>query len=187
MRVLSGKYKNKLIKFYSKGKESGSRPTKAKVRAAVFNMLTSGLYCSLEDAKILDVFCGSGAYSIEALSHGASSTTLIDNDPKALASARENIANLNDANINASYILADATKNLDSYNIQYDIIFLDPPYFSNLANELLYIFSQNESTHSAIIVAEVASKIRLNIPECYDILTERKYGNTKIYILAYKA
>ena len=101
------------------------RPTSDRVREATFNALSS--LGALEDASVLDLFAGSGALGIEALSRGAAAVTFVDHDPTAVATVRANLAATGLATA-ATVVRSDASRFLATGPGRFDLALLDPPY-----------------------------------------------------------
>jgi 16S rRNA (guanine966-N2)-methyltransferase len=102
-----------------------TRPTSDRVREAMFSMLTS--MDAIEGARVLDLYAGSGALGIEALSRGAESAVFVDDDPAAVAAVRANLEVLGLAAARASVVRADALQYAASTS-QVDLVLVDPPY-----------------------------------------------------------
>jgi 16S rRNA (guanine966-N2)-methyltransferase len=123
MRIISGKFKNRSI-LTPKG--SVTRPTAEKLRGALFNICQH----YIEGTEFLDLFAGSGAMGIEALSRGAAQATFIDSDRESMRCIKQNIENLNIKN-ESSVLQGDVflmMEKLIKQKKQFDIIFADPPY-----------------------------------------------------------
>jgi 16S rRNA (guanine966-N2)-methyltransferase len=152
----------------------GTRPTSDRVREALFSILGD-----LEQARVLDLFAGSGALGIEALSRGASSAVFVDSDPRAIAAIRANLDSLGiEAQTHERPALAYLNNASDG---PFDLVFLDPPYSS--ASELAGPLSERLPpvlTDSARIVSESDKRhpLHLTLP----LLDERVYGDTRIAI-----
>jgi 16S rRNA (guanine966-N2)-methyltransferase len=133
MRIISGKHKGRRIELPSDVSDN-IRPTSDFAREAIFNILTHGKFGlnghSFIDKQVLDVFCGTGAFGLEALSRGAASVTFIDQSRESIAIAKHNAVRMKESE-QAQFIIADATK-LSTAKKQFSLIFLDPPYFSKL-------------------------------------------------------
>lgn len=175
MRVISGVARGKKLNSQD-GIET--RPTLDRVKEAIFNILQF----NIKDKKILDLFSGSGALAIEALSRGAKEAILCDNSKNAIKIINKNLEETRLKNnarvINCDYI--EVLKQLSKEEKKYDIIFLDPPYKSNyVLNSIENIIKLNILENDGIIVVETDDKNKIeeikkyNDLEVYDI---RKYG-----------
>ncbi len=155
-----------------------TRPTSDRVREALFSILGS-----VEGARVLDLFAGSGALAIEALSRGAAEATLIDSSPAAIAAIRRNLATLELAAIAHRQ---DALTFLDSARSrprQYDLVFLDPPYrhAAKLEHRLSDALEPVLATDARVVVeSDRRARLELDLP----LQDERRYGDTLIRIHA---
>ena len=127
MRVIAGKFRSRTLRSL-RGQDI--RPTSDRLRETLFNVLTSGNPAALENTVWIDLFAGTGAVGIEALSRGAKQVFFIDNSPAAAALIRSNLDSLG---IEDSYkILSDdlprAFWRMERQHIAADVVFLDPPY-----------------------------------------------------------
>lgn len=179
MRIIGGEYRSRLIAM-PKGAEI--RPTQDRVREAVFNILGG-----VENKKVLDLFAGSGAFGLEALSRGAAHTTFVENNSRCLKTIEENIESLNIPDSRCDIVrgsVFDVLPRLEKEGNRYDIIFLDPPYHKELAkNCLLNINYYDILSRLGLVVAEHFRKDSLETDlSTLEILTERKYGDTVITI-----
>ncbi|MBI1300720.1 MAG: 16S rRNA (guanine(966)-N(2))-methyltransferase RsmD [Alphaproteobacteria bacterium] len=158
------------------------RPTSDKIRGAIFNMLASR--DAIESANVLDAFCGTGALGLEALSRGATRCTFMDKSIESLNLAKENVRVLGVEN-QCNFLLTDATK-MKSTDKQFDLVFIDPPYFQNLVTFALENFaSQNILTENAWCVCETEKRAEICI-ESFEIDHEKVHGDTKITLLKYQ-
>lgn len=136
MRVISGKYKGlKLVsnnKIDSKRQEFVTRPTSDRVKETIFNMLQNSFHLRLDSMSFLDIFSGSGAIGIEAISRGSELVYFIDNDYEACRLIKYNLAKLSQGEGLGSVEANVLKKNFLDENLllekKFDIIFLDPPY-----------------------------------------------------------
>jgi 16S rRNA (guanine966-N2)-methyltransferase len=148
------------------------RPTSDRVREAVFNALYS-LDEAVDGAAVLDLFAGTGALGLEALSRGAASVTFVENNRQAAVALTDNIATL-DFGDRSTVIRADGRRWL-SATAHFDIAFLDPPYdFADWDTVL--------STLSASL-AVVESNRSIEAPGRWGLVRERRYGATVVQIL----
>ena len=173
MRINSGNFKGrKLIE----NKYDHIRPTTDKVRQALFTKLQF----FLPNKKVLDLFCGTGALGIEALSRGASSVLFVDKDFRSVQMTKENLKNLK---INAKVVKCDAVKYLEVCSEKYDLILLDPPYKSGLYEKILTKISEKDVLNDeGIIVCEHASNDTFNYSP-FTVYDEKKYGNITLTYL----
>jgi 16S rRNA (guanine966-N2)-methyltransferase len=174
MRVIAGTHGGRVLKAPP---GSGTRPTSDRVREALFSILGA----RVEDARVLDLFAGSGALGIEALSRGAASAVFVDDAPAAVRAIR---ANLQALGLHAEARRDDALRALraaSARGAQYDLVFLDPPY--RLADTLAGRLSEALPAvlaPGAVAVAESDRRapLALDLP----LSDERRYGDTLIRI-----
>jgi 16S rRNA (guanine966-N2)-methyltransferase len=153
------------------------RPTSDRVREAVFNAL--GSMDAVVDARVLDLFAGSGALGIEALSRGASRATFVDTSPRALDVVRENVAACGMGE-RAQVVRSDAVDHLRSSDAPVDLVLADPPYAFDGWAELLR--AAVDSAPGAILVAE--SDRAVAGVDGTAILRERRYGGTVVTMIS---
>jgi 16S rRNA (guanine(966)-N(2))-methyltransferase RsmD len=179
MRIIAGEYKSRSI-MMPRGVDI--RPTQDKVREAVFNILGD-----IGGKAVLELFAGSGAFGIEALSRGAASAAFVDNDFRCAQTIR---ANLDSLNVDASrydIIKADALSVLSRLarkEERFDIVFLDPPYYKGIARKcLINIDSYDIVSPVGLIIIEHFKKDALDAElERFLFLDQRRYGDTLITI-----
>ena len=186
MRIIAGKDRGR--KLFDCSKLKSLRPTTDSNRENLFNILKSSrtlreIGFKLENSDLLDVFCGSGTISFEALSRGVRSATLIDNNFSHLEVAKKNALLLNSQNI--EFYQMDALKINPFSNKKYNFIFIDPPYQKNMAIiSLNSINSANLISDKALIVIESSKTEDLVLDENkFTLLDKRKYGMTVFYFL----
>ena len=129
MRIIGGIHGGRILTEFE---NIGVRPTSDMVRESLFNILRD----RVENAKFLDLFCGTGAIGIEALSRGATHVTFNDNNSKSLACLNKNLASLKIAD-GFSVSLRDGLAFLQSTTEKFDVIYLDPPYDTDLGENAL--------------------------------------------------
>ena len=173
MRVIAGRFGGRTL-VAPRGR--ATRPTPERVREALFSILGS-----VDGARVLDLFAGSGALGIEALSRGAAELTLVDSSPSAAAAIRRNLEALG---ASAEVRNQRAAAFLDSARTsarQYDLVFLDPPYrhAPGLGPELTVALRPVLSA-DARIVSESDRRAPLDIG--LELLDESRYGDTLIRI-----
>jgi len=183
MRVIAGQFKGKTLASVGKGDTAAHlRPTSDRVRENIFNVISSGSYGDpLSDANVLDVFAGTGALGIEALSRGAAHTTFVDNGTKARALISENIQLTRTQGV-TQVLRRDATRLGDRSGTPFDLVFLDPPYGLGLGEKALKsAIGGNWLAPGALIIWEENAKV--TVPISVTLCDQRKYGDTQISIL----
>jgi 16S rRNA (guanine966-N2)-methyltransferase len=144
----------------------GARPTSERVREAIFSSLASAGV--LAGASVVDLFAGSGALGIEALSRGAASATFVDADGAALAAVRDN---LRSTRFDGTVVRADAVRFLETAPA-YDIAFVDPPYrFEGWAELVARLESD---------VAVLESSREVGLGPDWDVVRRKRYGGTVV-------
>lgn len=174
MRVIAGKYKGRVL---SSPKRDGVRPTTDMVKQSLFSVLESrGL---IEDAVCLDVFSGSGALGIEALSRGATSCTFIDKI------THDTMTNLSKIGLSSRVMGGDFRRALKKLSGEhFDLIFCDPPYMSGYYDDFLSLVQEFDLLYQdGVIILEHSSKNDLiNLPEnC--IMVHRAFGESAFTII----
>jgi 16S rRNA (guanine966-N2)-methyltransferase len=167
MRVVAGRFRGRVL-HSPRGR--AVRPTSDKVRGAIFNVLGD-----VEGLRVLDLFAGTGALGIEALSRGAAEATFVDTDP---ATAERNLELVG---VDAPVHRRDALQWLRFGGGPYDLVFVDPPYSSapRLGEELTELL-QAVLSQNARIVTESDKRAPLELG--YPLEFERDYGDTRIRI-----
>ena len=185
MRIIGGKFKSTALASLGKGDEGAHlRPTTDRVRESLFNVLTHGNYPEIEGARVLDLFAGTGALGLEALSRGASSVQFVDDGNKSNALIKQNINNLGVRGDTKIY-RRNATKLGENRSDPFNVIFLDPPYGKGLGEKAIAAcVSGGWLANNALIVWEETEPVQP--PAGFEVLDTRKYGNTTITILQYK-
>lgn len=153
------------------------RPASDRVREAIFSSLGG----HLKDAKVLDLFAGSGAYVFESLSRGADSATLIEKSPKTHACIKSNIQKLK-LDKQCKLILGDSTKFVTQTPETYDLVFVDPPYTLKL-EESFWTHLTNWLHTESLVVFRCRSQADFSLPSSYEILREKTYGGTWVAFL----
>jgi 16S rRNA (guanine966-N2)-methyltransferase len=179
MRIIGGKYRGK--KLYSPQDET-IRPTSDKTREAIFNILRSRLGYDFSNLSLLDIFCGSGAFSLEAISQGFKESTAIDIDTKLI---KKNISLFSAEKDKIKIISADA-QNIPNLHKQFDVIFMDAPYNKGLTIPAL-IQATKFLKNNTLCIIETHKSEKLILPNSYEFIEERKYGISKITFATSKA
>lgn len=180
MRIISGSLKGRQLTPL-RGRHT--RPTSDRTREALFNILGPG---AINDIVILDLFAGTGALGIEALSRGARRAVFVDRDRQALNTLRRNIERCGLTSCSRIHNW-DIQKNLNCLQPirrPFDLVFLDPPYQQNLITSALsHLIQLQALTPSAIVVAEHAAKEIILPPHGLTVTDQRTYGRTALTFL----
>lgn len=182
MRVVAGRLRGSKI---AAPKDSAIRPTSDRVRESLFNILAHGIEgFDLEDARILDLFAGTGALGIEALSRGARFCLFVDNSAEARALQRQNVEALELTGVTKIWRRDAARLGPLRGQDPFDCVFLDPPYGQGLGDQAL-IEARDGAwlAPGAIAVVEERESSEIAIPEGFKELDRRTYGDTQILIL----
>lgn len=186
MRIIGGKHRG--TKLYTlEGLDT--RPTLDRVKESLFSILNF----DLPNATILDLFAGSGALGLEAISRGAKKAVLCDKSKKAIHIIEQNVEKLN-SNSEIQVIALDylkALEKLKQQNEKFDIAFLDPPYQTELAVKASQLMIQNnllQDEGRIIIETDRKQEIvnEINKLDLFDIYDERKYGRVELIFLRQK-
>lgn len=183
MRIVSGIYGGRILKS---PKDGSIRPTSDKVRGAIFNALRAR--GGVEGAHVLDVFCGTGALGLEALSQGAASCLFVDSSRESLALARDNAETLQ---VEAADFLQKKAENLPQRMTSQNVagfVFLDPPYGQGLLGPALQALAEGGwIDDETILVAELSRNEKLDLPDGFAMENDKIYGDTRILYLRYTA
>jgi len=175
MRVIGGEWGGRILPARVPPE---TRPTQDAVREAIFNMLTSRL--ELEGIRVLDLFAGTGALGIEALSRGASSCTFVERSRRARAAIEENCQALGVERERYRIVARDAIDFLKGSETTVDLVFADPPYTA--VEQVVQLCREIERSRcvpsGAIIVLEHAAYVEPPIGEHLHIVIQRRWGQT---------
>lgn len=172
MRIISGKYRGRNL---FSPKDRAVRPTSDKVKEAVFSILQF----RLQDSIVADLFAGSGALGIEALSRGASKAYFSDKSRESLALLKKNLAPLNGAVF--QIYEGDFQRLLDGTSEKFDFVFLDPPYKSGLgARAIGALVAAEKLKDGGLIVYERSADEGYILPDGAKLTDSRTYGNTVV-------
>ncbi len=181
MRIVGGRYRGLRLRTPD---DERVRPTTDRVRESLFNILAHRDPPALAGAVVLDLFAGTGALGLEALSRGAARAVFVDQDPRSLALVRENVAALKAGDL-CEIVRADATR-LPSRSLKATLAFLDAPYGKSLTNSaLLSAATGGWLAPGALAVIEAGGEERLELPHGFATLDDRRYGGTRILIAQY--
>ncbi len=179
MRVISGSARGRKL---SSLEGQDTRPTTDRVKESVFNIIMP----YTRDARVLDLFAGSGAMGIEALSRGAESAVFVENNRAAGEIVEKN---LKDTRLfeKAKLCMGDALAFLENTREKFTLIFLDPPYDGGFYAPVLSKISERDILDAeGVLVLERRADAQIEVPENFEIVKDRKYGKTAISVLMYK-
>ena len=179
MRIVGGKFRGKKLATPA---HQGTRPTSDRARETLFNILLHNPYLGssvLLGKRVLDVFAGTGALGLEALSRGAESVSFIENDSTALKVLRENLKTFS---LPALLIFEEDAAHVSCLPLApFDLVFLDPPYHQHLLlPSLESLYQKGWFVDGAIVVMEVAKDENIITPSYLTLILERTSGVAKL-------
>lgn len=185
LRIIAGRLKGRKIPVIN---DSSYRPSTSKLKEAMFSILSTQAFNEqkilIHQAQVLDLFCGTGNISFEALSRGARHVTLVDINGKHLQLIKNYADRINELD-NLTLLRLDAT-NLPKAYQQYNIVFLDPPFYKDLASKsLLSLHKRLWLSNNAIIFIESEQDCNLVLPAGFKLQGVQYYGKSKLTILLY--
>nr|WP_217354536.1 16S rRNA (guanine(966)-N(2))-methyltransferase RsmD [Ruegeria atlantica] len=154
------------------------RPTTDRVRESLFNVLSHQI--DFDGLRVLDLFAGTGALGLEALSRGAAHVTFVDDGRVAQGLIRKNIDLTRSAD-RTDLIRRDATRLSENTNAPYDLIFLDPPYGKGLGQKTVAALTNGWIADGTLIVWE--ENAPMQPPKGFTLQDSRKYGDTHITLM----
>jgi len=169
VRVIGGRSRGRRL---SARLPAGVRPTSDRVREAIFDVL--GSMGGVADLGVIDLFCGSGAMGVEALSRGAASATFVDHDPAALDAVRTNLAAVGLEGESATVLRAELPDWLERSG-PFDLAFCDPPYSFERWDALLGWLQAD--------VAVLESAEEIAVPSGWEVKRSRRYGGTLVTVV----
>src|SRR5262252_4777185 len=181
MRVVGGRLRGRNLASPS---SQAIRPTADRLRESVFNILLHAYDNPIEGARVLDLFAGTGALGIEAISRGAKFALFVDNGAEARALLRNNVESLGLGGVTKVY-RRDATDPGPAHPVEpFSLAFLDPPYGKGLAEKALAALRDGGwLTPGALIVVEEATAAGFAAPEGFEELERRVYDDTEFVFL----
>jgi 16S rRNA (guanine(966)-N(2))-methyltransferase RsmD len=186
MRIIGGEHRGRTIKMPKTGK---ARPTQDRVREAVFNIIRE----KVPGSKVLDLYAGSGAFGIEALSRGAQSAIFVDNNINCIRAIKSNLSSVDYRAPLARVFKNEAVKAiaaLKEKGAAFDIIFLDPPYNKASFDKLRISLAKNclikiagcdiLSQHGFVVAEHFVKDILPEETGTLSLVKRRKYGDTVV-------
>ncbi len=184
MRVVGGRLKGRNLASPS---SQAIRPTADRLRESVFNILIHAYDNPLQGARVLDLFAGTGALGIEAISRGAAFALFVDNGAEARALLRNNVETLGLGGVTKVY-RRDATDLGPAHPVEpFSLAFLDPPYGKGFAEKALASLRDGGwMMPDALLVVEEAEAAAFKAPEGFEELERRAYDDTEFVFLRAK-
>lgn len=186
MRVISGRFKGAALAT----PKTGTRPTTDRTKEAIFSHLDS--WGVLDDARVLDLFAGTGALGIEALSRGARELVAVESSRPAAALIAKTFAQLQknrswDASLKARVLTKKAEQVAGGFGEPFDVIFIDPPYAygTDECNQLLADLAAGSATNTNTVIM-LERSVRSEdpqAPEGWKITESRNYGETAVFYI----
>jgi 16S rRNA (guanine966-N2)-methyltransferase len=183
MRIVAGKFRGKQLNSPS---DDSVRPTADRVRESMFNILASQLGPVFDGIRVLDLFAGTGALGLEALSRGASHVTFVETGAEGRGLIRDHIQDFGVAGI-TKLLRHDATDLGKPGTFgQFDLVFLDPPYGRGLGEAALaHIAANGWLAPGATLVFEESVDAEVMIPEGFTLDDRREYGSAAVHFLTF--
>jgi len=181
MRIISGSARGRKLAEFS---GTGIRPTSDRAREAIFSILISR-FGSLQNMRVLELFAGTGAQSLEALSRGAQTAILVDSAPQSARLITDNIARCKMEDC-AELIKQSALTALPlaARKGPFDLIFMDPPYNLGIIPQILeQIAALQLLQQNGIICAESATGEQFDLPESLELIETRTYGSSMVHLI----
>jgi 16S rRNA (guanine966-N2)-methyltransferase len=185
MRVVAGRFRGRALQAPD---DMTIRPTSDRVRESLFNILTHGIEdFSLNGVRVIDLFAGTGALGIEAVSRGAAYCLFVEEAPDARALIRNNVEAMGLTG-ETRIFRRDATDlGPIGRGEPYGLAFLDPPYGKGLGVKALAVLADgNWLTPGAICVFEERAGAEITVPPAFELLDTRTYGDTDVRFLKFR-
>jgi 16S rRNA (guanine966-N2)-methyltransferase len=180
LRIVAGKWRSRLLDIAN---VSGLRPTSERIRETLFNWLAPGI----AGARCLDLFAGTGALGLEALSRGAAEVVFVEKSPRAAKLLRNNIAALG-ASLTTVHN-ADALDYLAGTQLgKFDIVFLDPPFAADMLDDLCRLLNAVSILRSGaqVYLEEDRNKPEVDLPEGWRVVKSRSAGNVRYSLVGFE-
>ena len=184
MRIVGGTFRGRTL---ANPKHDGLRPTSDRVRESLFNILEHGVSdFSLEGIRVIDLFAGTGALGLEALSRGADFCLFVDDQAEARALIRTNVEDMQLTG-KSRIFRRDAANLGDAGTMSaFGLAFLDPPYGKELGEKAIGALADGGwLTPCAVVVLEERADATIQIPDNFIEIDRRTYGDTQIFLARY--
>ncbi len=178
LRIVAGKWRSRLLQIAD---VPGLRPTAERIRETLFNWLAP----RLAGARCLDLFAGTGALGLEALSRGAAESVFVENSPRAVATLQKNIATLEAQH--AIVHESDAFTFLKHADAQrFDIVFLDPPFAADMLEDLCRLLAESSilASDARIYIEEDRARPEVLLPDGWEVTRTKQAGNVRYSLVS---
>jgi 16S rRNA (guanine966-N2)-methyltransferase len=181
MRIVGGRLRGRTLVA---PRSQAIRPTADRLRETLFNILAHAYGDPVAGARVLDLFAGTGAFGLEAISRGASFALFVDSGAEARALLRENVATLGLGGVTRIF-RRDATKLGEAHPVEpFTLVFLDPPYGQRLAEKTLAAARDGGwLAKDALVAVEEAADAGFKAPEGFEEVERRDYDDTQVAFL----
>lgn len=185
MRIVGGKLRGRAL---ASPNDEATRPTSDRVREAAFNILAHGIEgATIEGARVLDLFAGTGALGLEAISRGAAFCLFVDEHAEARGVIRENVDSLGLTGITKIFRRDATDLGPAGKYARFDLVFLDPPYGKGLGETALVSAAVNGwLADGAIIVFEERKDSEITLPPRFAELDRRTWGDTQMIFATFR-
>ena len=181
LRIVAGNWRSRLLDIAD---VPGLRPTSERIRETLFNWLSPRIH----GARCLDLFAGTGALGLEALSRGAKSAVFVEKSPRAVAALKANIKVL--AAGGADVQNMDAQQYLKGPQTEgFDLVFLDPPFAEDLIDESCRLLEESKALadHCLIYIEQHRSRPEATLPDTWQVLKNKTAGNVRYMLVQREA
>jgi 16S rRNA (guanine966-N2)-methyltransferase len=181
MRIVAGKFRGKQL---SSPEDGSIRPTADRVRESMFNILASRLGPNFDGLRVVDLFAGTGALGLEALSRGASNVVFVDTGAEARGLIRDHIEAFGAGGV-ARLLRRDATSLGPAGTMgPVDLVFLDPPYGQGLGEKaLVALLAGGWLKPETVLVLEEGVDVTVQLPAGFTLDDRREYGAAAIHVI----
>jgi 16S rRNA (guanine966-N2)-methyltransferase len=176
LRIIAGEAKGRKLRTL-KGNET--RPTSDRVREALFSSLGDRVI----DANVLDLYAGSGALGIEALSRGAATATFVESSKEAVEVIRKNLVQTRVRGDSEVLNLTVARFFDRPPVLRFDLVLADPPYALGVPGDVLRLLLSGYLSDDVLVVVEVSSRVDAQAPPGYQVVSEKRYGDTTLVFM----
>jgi 16S rRNA (guanine966-N2)-methyltransferase len=185
MRIVGGKFRGANL---ATPKSDGIRPTSDRLRESVFNVLAHAYDNPVQEARVLDLFAGTGALGLEALSRGAQFCLFVDDGPEGRGLIRQNVEKLQLTGATKIWRRDATSMGPCSPMTPFDLAFLDPPYGKGLGERALAALEAGRwLVPGALVVLEEATGVEVALPEAFTRLETREAGAGAVHVCRYGA